>query len=145
MPSTPNLPAYFMTRCVYRVIGVWSRLMDSAGKRVKEAGAAEPVRIVGMKGETKGLACLPPRTLLFCGLWLWSALPTASMRKEIIDKFQVQHQQQRAHAVWCCAATCDIFFRLSFCLSACLPCTCFGRVWHSSGVCCARFRAIRWL
>lgn len=32
--------------------------MDSGGKRVKQAGAAEPVRIVGMKGEIKDFMCL---------------------------------------------------------------------------------------
>lgn len=29
----------------------WDRLMNSGGKRMKEAGAAEPVRIIGMKGK----------------------------------------------------------------------------------------------
>lgn len=33
------------------------RLMDSGGKRMKEAGAAEPVRIVGMKGKVNQRVC----------------------------------------------------------------------------------------
>lgn len=31
---------------------VWDRLINSGGERMKEAGAAEPVRIVGMKGKS---------------------------------------------------------------------------------------------
>lgn len=55
--------------------------MDSGGKRVKQAGAAEPVRIVGMKGEIS-VVCTPAYcwlcSLIF--LRLLAVLPSNSKR-----------------------------------------------------------------
>lgn len=37
---------------------VWDRLISSGGERMKEAGAAEPVRILGMKGKSQSSSVL---------------------------------------------------------------------------------------